>query len=122
MTFWRHHHQVTLHGEALLKSGPGLASCTVHELLPGLLEEFRNLFSKPCSLPPPRHWDCCIHMVVHPYRYPAVQRDEIERQCMEMLKHGLIRPTKSGFSSPVLIVKKPDKSWPSALTTVHLIL
>jgi hypothetical protein len=36
-------------------------------------------------------------------------KDELERQCKEMLQHGIIRPSSSAFSSPIL-VKKHDGS------------
>ena len=38
---------------------------------------------------------------------PALQR-EIERQIQELLRHGLIEPSRSRWRSPVLLVKKPD--------------
>jgi hypothetical protein len=50
-------------------------------------------------------------VVVRAYRYPAIQKDEIERQCATMLKEGLIRRSNSEFSSHVLLVKKQEGTW-----------
>jgi hypothetical protein len=43
--------------------------------------------------------------------YPQLLKDEVERQCTDMLAQGTIRPSTSPFSSPILLVKKADKSW-----------
>jgi hypothetical protein len=80
-----------------------------------LLDRFQHLFATQLSLPPARPCDHSIPLVpgaqpvqVRPYRYPPLLKDEIERQVTDMLKLGIIRPSASPFSSPVLLVKKKD--------------
>ena len=45
---------------------------------------------------------------VPPYRVPPSQRALIDQQAQEMLENGVIRPSSSPYSSPVLLVKKSD--------------
>ncbi|XP_028237019.1 uncharacterized protein LOC114416356 [Glycine soja] len=83
-----------------------------------LLIRFSTLFQNPSGLPPNRDTDHHIHLLPHtnpvnvrPYRYPHYQKKEIEQQVNDMLQKGLIRPSTSPFSSPVLLVRKTDGSW-----------
>lgn len=50
------------------------------------------------------------------YRLPYSQKDEIKRQIDKMLEEGIIEPSKSDWSSPILLVPKKsdstgDKKW-----------
>ncbi|RWS00536.1 Retrovirus-related Pol polyprotein from transposon 17.6-like protein, partial [Dinothrombium tinctorium] len=45
-----------------------------------------------------------------PYRYSLSQREEIERQIQDLIEIGVVRPTKSPWSCPVVLVKKKDGS------------
>jgi hypothetical protein len=83
-----------------------------------LLQTYSDIFEEPRGLPPQRAHNHRIHLlpgtasiVVRPYRYPQLLKDEVERQCSNMLEQGVIRPSTSQFSSPVLLVKKTDESW-----------
>jgi hypothetical protein len=87
-------------------------------LLDRLLQRFEQVFDEPRGLPPARPYDHRIHLLpgtapvaVRPYRYPQLQKDELERQVEGMLAQGVIRPSTSPFSAPVLLVRKPDNSW-----------
>ena len=93
-------------------------STPVQQELKELIEAFDDIFQAPSQLPPQRDIEHQITLKegtdpinVRPYRYAYFQKDEIERQVSDMLNSGLIRPSSSPFSSPVLLVKKKDGSW-----------
>lgn len=83
-----------------------------------LLLRYNDIFSLPTGLPPERTFDHKIPLLpgappvnVRPYKYPHFQKAEIERLVGEMLREGIIRPSTSPFSSPIILVKKKDGSW-----------
>jgi hypothetical protein len=87
-------------------------------LLEGLLGTFTDVFAEPTGLPPARGHDNRIILkpdaspvAVRPYRYPVAHKNELEQQCAAMIEQGIVRRSDSPFSSPVLLVKKPDGSW-----------
>lgn len=76
------------------------------------------MFQDPKGLPPKRSHEHVIHLLegqghvnVRPYRYSHRHKAEIEKQVQEMLQLGIVRPSQSAFSSPVILVKKKDESW-----------
>lgn len=118
MSFWHSDHRVEWSGLGSLGRPAHLHACEGKELLDSLLATFTDVFADPQGLPPQRAHDHHIHLIpgtppvaVRPYRYPTIQKDELERQCSEMLARGLIRPSSSAFSSPVLLVRKADETW-----------
>jgi len=50
-------------------------------------------------------------VAVRQYCYKLVLKDEIEKQVSEMLQSGMVQPSSSAFSSPVLLVRKKDGTW-----------
>jgi hypothetical protein len=100
--------------EPLLHSNPP----AVHGPVQDLLQQFEDIFREPKGLPPLRSHDHAIPLQdgvtpvsVRPYRYPFYQKEEIEKIVKDLLKSGVIRPSHSPFSSPVLLVRKTDGTW-----------
>lgn len=90
----------------------------VPEFLTPLVQHYKAVFNLPDGLPPARFQDHSIILKegtdpvnVRPFRYPQAHKDEIERLVQDMLTAGIIQPSNSPFSSPVLLVKKKDGSW-----------
>ncbi|KAK1695119.1 hypothetical protein QYE76_011816 [Lolium multiflorum] len=118
MSFWHMDHQVEWTGLGSPGRPAHVHVCDGKDLLDSLLAAFSDIFADPQGLPPPRAHDHHIHLIpgtqpvaIRPYWYPTIQKDELERQCAEMLARGLIRRSSSAFSSPVLLVRKHDGTW-----------
>ena len=112
MSFWSDDHRVQWSGLPTTPTAH-VHACSTGDLLQLLLPEFADIFEKPQGLPPPRAGNHRIHLLpdtppvtVHPYRYPQLLKDEIKK-----LQQGIIRPSTSPFSSPVLLMRKKDGSW-----------
>lgn len=58
---------------------------------------------------------------VWPYKYEHNQKDEIEKLIKQMMAVGFIRPSKSPFFSPVLLVRNKDGGCGFALIIRRLI-
>ena len=83
-----------------------------------VLDNHSKVFETTKGLPPIHDHDHVIHLIpgrvppnIRPYRYPYVQNSEIERMIAEMLEVGIIQPSQSSFSAPVVLVHKKDGSW-----------
>ena len=76
------------------------------------------MFETPKGFPPIRDHDHAIHLIpgsvppnIRPYIYPYAQKSEIECMVAEMLEVGIIQPSQSSFSAPVLLVHNKGGSW-----------
>lgn len=83
-----------------------------------VLKLHSGVFQEVSGLPPERGMAHQIALKegiepvnVRPYRYPHLMKGEIEKQVADMLRAGVIRPSTSPYSSPVILVKKKDGSW-----------
>lgn len=91
---------------------------TIPNPLQPILQQYQRVFQESKSLPPIRSHNHKIPLKPHidpinirSYRHNYQQKNEVERQIQEMLAIGIIRPSNSPFSLPVLLVKKKDGSW-----------
>lgn len=105
-------YQVASETEALSATEP------LHPQIQAILDRYPEVLQPPTELPPSRPCNHAIPLIpgaqpvlIRPYRYPPALKDEIEKQISDMLSQGLIRPSSSPFSSPVLLVKKKDGSY-----------
>ena len=94
-------------------------SLPIHPEMQQILNKHLPVFDKSHELPPSREeHDHSITLVpeakppnVRPYRYPFTQKNEIEKIIKELLEEGVIRPSISPYSSPVVMVLKKDGEW-----------
>lgn len=91
---------------------------SILSLLRSLIQQHQRVFTWLGTLPPNRSRDHAIFLhldassvSIRPYRYPHIQKDEIEKLVRDMLAASTIRPCSGPFSSLVLLVKKKDWSW-----------
>jgi hypothetical protein len=89
----------------------------IHPSIESVLQDFDDIFSETTELPPQRDYDHEIPLLpsikpqnVRPYRVPHKQMDEVHRLIQAMLQDSLIRPSKSPYSSPAILVRKKDDS------------
>ncbi|KAL0405095.1 UNVERIFIED_CONTAM: Retrovirus-related Pol polyprotein from transposon.6 [Sesamum latifolium] len=86
--------------------------------LRAILTKYNLVFSVPHGLPPHRPQDDHIHLLpnyspvnIKPHRYPHFQKDLMTKIIQDMLLEGIIKPSTSSFSSPVLLVRKKYGTW-----------
>jgi hypothetical protein len=114
ISYWWDDHRVVWQGVPSQRDPTVAVHATAaSDLMDMPLQEYTVVFDMPIRLPPPHRHNHHIHLLsdtppvaVRPYRYPQLVKDELERQCRDMLDQGIIRPSSSAFSSPVLLVKK----------------
>ncbi|KAK1617590.1 hypothetical protein QYE76_023107 [Lolium multiflorum] len=92
-----------------------------------LLDKFVAVFAAPSGLPPRRRYNHSIPLVhgarpvsMRPYRIAPDLKTKLERQVQELLDQGVIVHSTSAFGSPVILVKKGDKTWRLVVDYRHL--
>jgi len=87
--------------------------------LQAILSKHQLVFSTPQGLPPSRGvHDHSIPLVprslppnIFLYHHPFSQKNEIEKMVQKLLNAGVICPSMSPYSSPVIMVLKKEGSW-----------
>jgi hypothetical protein len=92
MSCWCDDYWAVWHDISARHSVPSANATVSVDLLEALIDEYTDVFSILTGLPPPRRHNHRIHLlpgttpvVVRPYRYPQLVKDELERQCADML-------------------------------------
>jgi hypothetical protein len=92
---------------------------SVPQDLQAILSKHQLVFSTPQGLPP----FCGVHYhsiplvlgslppIIHLYCHSFSQKNEIEKMVQELLNAGIIRPSTSPYSSPLVMVLKKLGSW-----------
>jgi hypothetical protein len=98
MRFWRDDHLVVWQGVPARRTVPTVQAAVTRDLMEALLDEFADVFNILMGWPLPCRHNHQIHFLpgttsitVRPYRHPQLVKDELERQCAEMLQQGIIR-------------------------------
>jgi hypothetical protein len=116
--------------ENLLKKGHFGVNAQLHAIqaietppvwqdLQALLYKHKMVFSTPQGLPPSHGvHDHSIPLVpeslphnIRLYCHPFSQKNETEKMVQEILNAGVIHPSTSPYSSPVVMVLKKEGSW-----------
>jgi hypothetical protein len=116
--------------EKLLKKGHSGVIAQLHAIqatetpsvpqdLQAILSKHQLVFSTPQGLPPSHGvHDHSIPLVpgslppnIRLYRHPFSQKNEIEKMVQELLNVGIICPSTSPYSSPMVMVLKKEGSW-----------
>ncbi len=93
----------------LVDTNPGLSAEQKAEL--------QHLSSRMCSPPSPRKTQLVRHDIKTPpgvivkqwpYHIPEARQQAIEEEIQQMLKLGVIEPSRSPWFSPIVLVPKPD--------------
>ncbi|KAL0149347.1 hypothetical protein M9458_055385 [Cirrhinus mrigala] len=102
---------LTLQEPAVVDTNPNLSAAQKAELR-HLVGQFLDVFSDT-----PGQTNVLSHDIrtppgviirQRPYRVPEARRQAIEEEIQKMLKLGVIEPSRSPWSSPIVLVPKPD--------------
>eukprot|EP00253_Pinus_taeda_P028807 PITA_28807 len=82
------------------------------------LDNHSKVFKTSKGLPPIHDHDHAIHLIpgsvppnIRLYKYPYVQKSEVEHMVAKMIEAGIIQPSQIYFSALVVLVHKKDGSW-----------
>ena len=77
-----------------------------------ILHEYKDVFEEPKQMHPMRECDHAIPLkegseppMLRPYRVPHMQKTEMEKKIKELLDASVIRPSKSPYAAPIILVK-----------------
>jgi hypothetical protein len=116
--------------EKMLKKGHYGVIAQLHAIqeteTPSVLQDLQSIlfkhqvvFSTPQGLPPSHGvHDHSIPLIpgslppnIRPYCHPFSKKNEIDKMVQELLNAGVIHPSTSPYSSPVVMVLKKEGSW-----------